>query len=209
MRPKKVAAKPYEPAFILQEEFSSRAAEKTAVEKWALEVLAFMDDSVKEDHLDHEPQCGFRGKRGTGDASFTVKQLIRKRREHGLETWILFIDLVKAFDRVPRELLWKVLLKFGVPPKLVSVLESMHRHVTVQFTVDGVIRTLLSIIGVKQGDLLGPELFTFFMAAVMETWRSASSYPLPTFRTRRDFVMTGRRHTTAGKEFTVGDSEYL
>ena len=52
------------------------------------------------DHVDHEPQCGFRTGRGTSDASFTVKQLISKRREHGLETWILFLDL--AFDRVPR-----------------------------------------------------------------------------------------------------------
>ena len=57
------------------------------------------------DHLDHEMQCGFRGKRGCADAIFTLKQLIRKRREHGLETWVLFIDLVKAFDRVPREAL--------------------------------------------------------------------------------------------------------
>ena len=51
------------------------------------------------DHVDHETQCGFRGGRGCGDAIFTLKQLIRKRREHGLETWVLFIDLVKAFDR--------------------------------------------------------------------------------------------------------------
>ena len=54
------------------------------------------------DHVDHETQCGFRSRRGTCDGSFTVKQLIKKRREHGLETWMLLIDLViKAFDRVP------------------------------------------------------------------------------------------------------------
>ena len=53
-------------------------------------------------HVDHEPQCGFRSGRGTCDASFTIKQLIKKRREHGLETWVFFADLVKAFDRVPR-----------------------------------------------------------------------------------------------------------
>ena len=168
------------------------------------------------EHLDHEIQCGFRGGRGTSDAIFTLKQLLRKRREHGLETWVLFIDLVKAFDRVPREalldpddgLLWLVLLRFGVPPKLVSLLREMHRTVRVQFDVDGVVKTLMAIIGVKQGDLLGPQLFTFFMAAVMETWRSSSSYQLPTFRTARDFQMTGRRSTAQGDEFTVSDSEY-
>ena len=52
--------------------------------------------------LDHEAQCGFRRGRGCPDGTFTVKQLINKRREHGLETWVLFLDLVKAFDRVPR-----------------------------------------------------------------------------------------------------------
>ena len=30
-----------------------------------------------------------------------------KRREYGLETWVLFLDLVKAFDRAPRELLFR------------------------------------------------------------------------------------------------------
>ena len=56
--------------------------------------------------LDHEPQSGFRPGRGCGDAVFTVKLAMKKRREHCNETWIIFLDLVKAFDRVPRNLLW-------------------------------------------------------------------------------------------------------
>ena len=66
------------------------------------------------------------------------------------------MDLVKAFDRVPRELLWKILLKFGVPEKIVNLLKCLHKRVTVKFTVDGVTHELSSIIGVKQGDILGP-----------------------------------------------------
>ena len=77
--------------------------------------------------LDHETQCGFRRRRGCSDAIFTIQQLIAKRREHGLETWVLFIDLVKAFDRVPRELLWDVLRKFSVPPKIVDLLIALHK----------------------------------------------------------------------------------
>ena len=55
--------------------------------------------------LPHEPQCGFRPERGCTDATFSLKQALRKRREHGLESWSLFIDLLKAFNRVLRELL--------------------------------------------------------------------------------------------------------
>ena len=160
--------------------------------------------------LDHETQCGFRPGRGTADASFTLKQVLRKRREHGLESWVLLLDLVKAFDRVPRELLWQVLLRLGVPPKLVRLLMALHDQVHVGFDVNGVTRTLMSVIGVKQGDLLGPKLFTFFKAAVSESWKATSDYELATFRSRPDFVLTGRLHTTGGTsdEFSVADSEY-
>jgi hypothetical protein len=140
--------------------------------------------------------------------------------------WWLFIDLVKAFDRVPRNsakkpptatsaaatqaaaaavqigMLWRVLLKYGVPPKLVRILIAMHETVNFKFSVDGVVKTLLSIIGVKQGDLLEPELFDFYIAAIMETWRSSSSYELCVFRTRDDFTMTGRRFDAKGEVFT-------
>ncbi len=67
-----------------------------------------------------------------------MKQLIKKRAEHGLETWLLLIDFVKAFDRVPRELLWDVLLKQGFPPKLVFLLKAMHTTAKFKFVVDGV-----------------------------------------------------------------------
>jgi len=65
--------------------------------------------------LDHESQCGFRPGRGCQDAIFSVKLAMKKRREHNNEIWILFLDLVKAFDRVPRDLLWSVLERFGIP----------------------------------------------------------------------------------------------
>ena len=62
-----------------------------------------------EEDLYHESQCGFRPQRGCTDAVYTLKMALKKRREHGLESWVLFLDLVKAFDRVPREMLWEVL----------------------------------------------------------------------------------------------------
>ena len=38
-----------------------------------------------------------------------LSNLLKKRAEHGLDSGILLLDLVKAFDQIPRELLWKLL----------------------------------------------------------------------------------------------------
>ena len=85
------------------------------------------------------------------DSIFTLKQLINKRAEHGLETWLLLIDLVKAFDRVPRELLWEIMTKQGVPVKLVSLLKALHKKVKVKFIIDDV-EQIIDSLGVKQSE---------------------------------------------------------
>ena len=81
--------------------------------------------------LDHENQCGFRPGRSCTDAIFNIKSALKKRSEHGIESWALCIDLFKAFDRVPRDLLWQVLRKFGVPAKLVQLLICLHTNIDV------------------------------------------------------------------------------
>ena len=80
----------------------------------------------------------------------------------------------------------------------------------VKFEHEGITQTLDSIIGVKQGDLLGPDLFIFFMAAVMKTWRSSNSskFSLCCVKSKADFQLTGRKPTEKGETFSVPDSEY-
>jgi hypothetical protein len=71
-------------------------------------------------------QVGFRWDRGTIDGLFTAFVGLSKRKEHGLETWALFIDLVKAFDTVPREALFAVLWLFGLPDHFAKVVMRLH-----------------------------------------------------------------------------------
>jgi hypothetical protein len=100
----------------------------------------------------------------------TYQQACRTRAN--LENWLLLIDLVKAFDRVPRELLWENMTKQGVPVKLVSLLQALHKTVEVKFIIDDAEEMIDSVIGVKQGNVLGSDLFIFFMATALKTWRS-------------------------------------
>ena len=46
-----------------------------------------------------ESQTGFRYFRGTIDGAFTVINALRKRQEHNLESFVAFVDLIKAFDK--------------------------------------------------------------------------------------------------------------
>ncbi len=60
-----------------------------------------------------ESQCGFRKGRGCVDMVFAVRQLLEKSWEHRERLFIIFVDLRKAYDSVPREAMWKVLVKLG------------------------------------------------------------------------------------------------
>ena len=172
-------------------------------------LLARLKPLKESKALDHESRKRFRCSRGTIDSILIAKQFIQKRNEHGLHTWLLPFDLVKAFDRVPRELLWEVLTKQGVPQKLVSLLRSLQKNLKVKFMYENATQTRDSITGVKQGDLLGPNLFIFYMIAFMKTWRSSHSDNLCCVNIKADFQLIVRKHTNMSDESKIGDSEYL
>ena len=61
-----------------------------------------------------EEQYGFLVGRGTTDGVFVVKDATNKRRNAGEDSWVLFVDLVKALDSVPRVGMLAILKKFGI-----------------------------------------------------------------------------------------------
>ena len=81
-------------------------------------------------------------------------------------------------------------------------MKSLHKNVNVKFAVGAVTHILSSIIGVKQEGILGPILFTIFIAAIMIMWKKMSDRPLSIFRTKKDFILTGRRAAAKGIDFS-------
>ena len=63
-----------------------------------------------------DSQCGFRKGKGCIDMIFCARQLVEKAREHNTSVYMLFVDLWKAYDSIPRQALWLVLQKYGIPP---------------------------------------------------------------------------------------------
>ena len=132
-----------------------------------------------------EEQAGFRPDRSTIDALFSVGIGLNKRKEHGLETWALYIDLVKAFDSVPREALFMILRRFGFPDHFVNIIIRLHSEAKIKVKIGDVDTEMDSSIGVRQGSCEGPVLFLFFMQAVMETLVWPAGIIKPEFCTSR------------------------
>ena len=56
------------------------------------------------------------------DDRFTIKTILHLRQAHNLPTWVLFENLVKAFDTSNHVLIIKVLERYGSPPNLQSAI---------------------------------------------------------------------------------------
>nr|XP_027213635.1 uncharacterized protein LOC113806671 [Penaeus vannamei] len=73
-----------------------------------------------------EEQYGFVPGRGTTNAIFTLRMLIKKHREGQKELHCVFADLEKVYDRVPRGELWHYTRKLGVAKKYVMVAKDIY-----------------------------------------------------------------------------------
>ena len=75
-----------------------------------------------------ESQFGFVPGRGTTDAIFVVQQLQEKYLAVNKRLYMAFVDLEKAFDRVPRKVIWWALRKLGVDEWIVRLVQGMYAN---------------------------------------------------------------------------------
>ena len=91
--------------------------------KVLLKVIAgrFSDYCEREGILPEE-QRGFRPHRSTVDIVFVVRRLQELARKKDTPLFMRFIDLTKAYDFVDRTLLWTASARFGIPPRMLSLI---------------------------------------------------------------------------------------
>ncbi len=99
---------------------------------------------------------------------FALKLALQKPRDNGLGSLAIFVDSAKAFDSIPRETLYRVLEKFGFPPKLKRIIIDLHSDLIVKIqSVDSNVE-FASAGGVKQWCTMAPILFLIYMQAAIE-----------------------------------------
>ena len=113
-----------------------------------------------------DEQRGFRPNRGTGDAIFTLIRLAEECRHKGEKVYVAFLDIKQAYDSVP--MLTILRQYYRVDGGLLDLISLIYTDSQGEMFFDGASTTSFPInIGVKQGCILSPPLFSAFLDFVM------------------------------------------
>ena len=89
---------------------------------WEIIIEGRLSDRVETS----KQQYGFMPGKGTTNAMFALRMLMEKYREGQRELHCVFVDLEKAYERVPQEELWYCMRKLEIMEKYVQLVQDMY-----------------------------------------------------------------------------------
>ena len=88
-----------------------------------------------------------------------------------------FVDLEKAFDRVPRRVIWWAMRKLGVEEWVIRLVQAMYLNARSRVRVgDGLSDEFFVKVGVHQGSVLSPLLFIIVLEALSLEFRAGAPW---------------------------------
>lgn len=122
------------------------------------------------DPLLRDQQAGFRTNRSCTDQIATLRIIVEQSVEWNSSLYINFIDYEKAFDSVDRETLWALMRHYGVPDKIISLVQNTYQDMACKVLHAGQMSDSFEVkTGVRQGCLLSPFLFLLVIDWIMKT----------------------------------------
>lgn len=123
-----------------------------------------IDTRIRDMITLHNNQCGFVSGKSTTEAIQSLRILTERYLNARKDLHMLFIDLEKAFDRVPRDLIWNALRAQNVPESYVRIIKDMYAESNTRVrSTAGTSGDFQVDVGVHQGSVLSPLLFNIVM----------------------------------------------
>ena len=123
-------------------------------------------------------QLGFLSGNRTSDAHIITHNLIRKYcHKYNTKLYSCFIDFSKAFDTIPRDILFQKLLNYGINGNFFNTIKNIYVNdrACIKWE-DKVSETFKINQGVRQGCILSPLLFNIFLADLPKLLDSTGGY---------------------------------
>ena len=126
-----------------------------------------------------EQQFGFMPGRSTTDAIFCLRMLLEKCTKEQKAVHCVFIDLEKAYDRVPREELWECLRFAETSECYVTIIKDMYDGATTTVrSAAGLTEEFKVGVELHQGSALSPFLFAIIMDKLTENIRKDAPWDM-------------------------------
>ena len=109
------------------------------------QVIATILQSSLEDIIDSEQTAAICGRSIIENLQLN-RDIISYANLNDLEAAIITLDQEKAFDKVDRESLFKILQKFGYDPKLIAEIETIYKDIEAQVKVKGHLSHFFSVV---------------------------------------------------------------
>ena len=111
---------------------------------------------------------GCKGRMGM-DSLFILRTILEKTLATKMrEASFLFVNLAKAYDSVPHDLLWTHLRAMGFHNQFIRLLKSLYKDCTARVLVNGHETNKVQVwSGVKQGCPLSPLLFALYLTDIL------------------------------------------
>ena len=111
-------------------------------------------------------QLGFLPGNRTSDAHIIINNLVRKYcHKKNSKIFSCFIDFAKAFDTVPRGILFKKLLSYGIKGRFFNIIKNIYTKDKACVKIENKCTEVFEINqGVRQGCVMSPLLFNIFLS---------------------------------------------
>ena len=120
----------------------------------------------------NEMQFGFMPGKGTVDAIFIVRRMQEEYQKKDKKLYMCFVDMEKAFDRVPRKVMKRAMRMKGLSEVMVRAVMSLYDGPKTRVRVGSAYSEEFEVkVGVHQGCVLSPLLFAIIVDDITENAR--------------------------------------
>ena len=123
----------------------------------------------------NEMQFKFMPAKGTVDVTFTVRKMQEEYQKKDKKLYLCFVDMEKAFERVPRKVMEWAMRKKGLSEVMVWAVMSLYDGAKTRVRVESAYSEEFKVkVGVHQGSVLSPPLFAIVVDAITENARKGA-----------------------------------
>ena len=110
--------------------------------------------------------------KGTVDVIFIVRRMQEEYQKKDKKLYMCFVDMEKAFDRVPRKVMEWAMRKKGLSEVIVRAVMSLYDGAKTRVRVGSAYSEEFEVkVGVHQGSVLSPLLFAIVVDVITENAR--------------------------------------